>query len=275
MLDSMRRLALNIVGSGLALLMFSACQKKDAYADISIIGHGGNGLENINTFFHDNSLESILKALETDGCDGVELDVQMSIDGTLWLYHDPDLISETTGSGCIPSLSDQYLETINYSTLQKEKLIRLSQVSTEYLVGRSLYIDVRNLNTCNDSEVEMTTFINELSSFRNDNPGISDFVVCTNSPTWLAAFDLAGYNTMARITSISHYNQLILAYPYLKSIIAANQDISKEEVSLIQSDGREVVIFNVRSTSGTRKAIKKLPNAIMTDDLHNAIIEKY
>ena len=74
----------------LVLLIFS-CQKKQDNANTKIIGHGATGLKMQSSFYHDNSLESIHKALETEGCDGIEIDVQLSASGTLWLFHDAEL----------------------------------------------------------------------------------------------------------------------------------------------------------------------------------------
>ena len=53
------------------------------------------------------------------------------------------------------------------------------------------------------------------------------------------------------------------------------QAIEKNEVELIQSLGKQVVIFEMRSAVGIRKALRKNPNTIITDDLREALIEVY
>ena len=103
------------------LMAISSCNKHGDYSNIRILGHGGNGLDNPNTLFHDNSLESIELALLTDGCDGIEIDVQLSMDNTLWLYHDPTLDTESDGEGCVATSSDAYLSSLNYQSINKEK----------------------------------------------------------------------------------------------------------------------------------------------------------
>ncbi len=271
----MRDLALNIVGSTLVFLVLFGCQKKDSFNDILIIGHAGNGLENINTFFHDNSLKSIELALQTNGCDGIELDVQISLDGTLWLYHDPNLSSETNGAGCIPDLNDEYLETLHYSTLEKERLIKLAEIPSELMRGRTLYIDTRTISSCTESEIDVASFLVAMNHFREANIAVLDIVIITGSVDWLSVFKADGFNVIVQIASMTGYQQLIASFPLINGVVVANQNISKEDVSLIQSNGREVVIFNMRAASSIRKALKKLPNAIMTDNLKNAIIEKY
>ena len=69
------------------------------------------------------------------------------------------------------------------------------------------------------------------------------------------------------------YESFLLSFPLIDGVVASNGDINKEDVSLIQADGTEVVIFDVRSSSGIRKAFKKLPNAIMTDNIRKALQE--
>ena len=59
------------------LFLVSSCQKRNEYAHIEVIGHGGMGLGNITSIFHDNSFESVDLALQFPGVDGVEVDVQM------------------------------------------------------------------------------------------------------------------------------------------------------------------------------------------------------
>jgi glycerophosphoryl diester phosphodiesterase len=273
-LDFMRKWALNILGSLLLLLTLIGCQKKDGYAEVLVIGHGGNGLDNLNSFYHDNSLESILMALDTEGCSGVELDVQMSIDGTLWLFHDETLANETGGEGCIPDQTDAYLGTLHYSTLNAEDLIRLDDVPSSHLMGKIVYIDTRSLNNCSGSEIDVMHYLGNVNDFQAANL-TAEIVICTGSLTWLEVFQTAGYKVMPQITAMEMYQDFLISFPMFVGVVVANSDIKKEEVSLIQGEGKEVVIFDVRSSTGIRSAFKKMPDAIMTDNIRKTLIEKY
>ena len=95
---------------------------------MKLLGHAGMGLSIENSFYHDNSLESIELALSINGCDGLEVDVQMSLDNSLWLYHDPNLETQTNLNGCISCKTDKELENGRYKTLHKEKLIKLMKL---------------------------------------------------------------------------------------------------------------------------------------------------
>lgn len=264
----------SILFSLLALLMGS-CNKHGDYSNIRILGHGGNGLDNPNTLFHDNSLESIELALLTDGCDGIEIDVQLSLDKSLWLYHDPTLDTETNGEGCVATSSDDYLSSLNYQSINKEKLIRLADVPRVYLMNKNLIIDARSINQCANSPIELGSFVNALIVFRPTCPASTHIIVATDDPQWINTFSAAGFETMAEISSIEQFNTLIQASPNLDYIVVRNAKISKEDVSLMQDAGRKVVIYEVRSPKSTRSAFLKEPDFILTDHIRTAVIEKY
>jgi hypothetical protein len=59
----------------------------------------------------------------------------------------------------------------------------------------------------------------------------------------------------------------------VQGIVVRNSAMSKEEVQSIKNSGKKVVLYDMRSAVGIRKALKKNPDSIMTDDLREAIIE--
>ena len=270
----MRKSGLVILFSAV-ILVISACQKKSTYSNIEILGHGGNGLEIVNAFYHDNSLESIEMALLTDGCDGVELDVRLSADGTLWLYHDNELDDATNGEGCVETSTDEYLSTLRYTSVDKEALIRLGDIPKSYLVDKKVYIDGRSSITCTNGTADMTTFVNQVVAFQNQCLPSTEIVVETRNDQWEVAFAAAGFATIKFITHFDQYADVALNLPTVDIIVVTNETISKENVSQIHHDGREVIIFGMRSVKSTREAYRKNPDGILADNLRTAIIEKY
>src|SRR5690554_4907493 len=80
------------------LIFYSACQKEPSpYLTVSIpqetlfIGHKGSG--NINEYgnleFVENTWEAIANAMNS--IDGSEIDIQISLDSTLWIFHSSTL----------------------------------------------------------------------------------------------------------------------------------------------------------------------------------------
>lgn len=268
----MRQLGLNIVYSLLFALLYS-CGGKTIYPTVQVMGHGGNGLSNPSSFYHDNSLESIHLALSKTGCDGIEVDVQLSASGTLWLFHDEKVSDELSLNGCIAELSDAELENAYYKTIHKEKIIRLSDLPVDLLQGRTIFLDLRHANSCSNSIVDYSKVESQLMEFR-ENHSNSKIVVFSQYLPWLMSLKLKNFEVMTEIQSISEYNTLVTEFPELDGIVSRNKNISKEEVSLIQSEQRKVVLFDMRSASGSRKALKKVPNSVLTDDLNTTLIER-
>ena len=85
------------------IVILASCKKHNFQIEnlngnkISVIGHGGMG---INSAYPSNSLESILKCIDS-GANGVEIDIQMTSDGVFLAFHDDFLENSTDGSGSI------------------------------------------------------------------------------------------------------------------------------------------------------------------------------
>ena len=60
---------------------------------VYILGHKGAGSNNYNDKNMEQSIASFNEAIKV--LDGVEIDMQMSLDGTLWLFHDNDIVGTT------------------------------------------------------------------------------------------------------------------------------------------------------------------------------------
>lgn len=265
----MRILGLNIVFSALLLLGCS----KEKFANIVVVGHAGNGLDNTASLYHDNSLESIELALSTQGCQGIEVDVQLSLDGTLWLYHDTNLSDDTNGSGCIPELTDDELSGLHYKTPNQESLIQLNQIPSDWLPGKRLFLDIRHVNACSGQQVSIDEMLEAIQDFVNNHPDV-EIWTASNALGWAQDLSAAGYQTVYEIASEEHYDQVKGSLAGIEAVIIRNANISKEAVSLIQSEGRKVILYDFRSSVSTRKAFRKLPDMVITDNLRAAIIQK-
>lgn len=107
--------------AGLLFLLFASQCKNDSGSEtltepeleVKILGHKGGGTSSFNPLHIENTLPSVEDGLKK--MDGIELDVQMSLDGTLWLFHDLDLSYTSCGSawsGTIPLLTDSEIQNI-------------------------------------------------------------------------------------------------------------------------------------------------------------------
>jgi glycerophosphoryl diester phosphodiesterase len=252
-----------------------SCSKSKNYEAVLVFGHGGNGLEILNSFYHDNSLEAINLALSIDGNNGVEVDVQLSADGELWLYHDNYLDNETNGEGCINEKNSAYLETISYKTVAKEKLAKLGQINLDLLKNKQLFLDLRHYNFCKNQLVDLFKVIQRLQTLQFDELTDIDLYCVVSTNSWIQPLLDAGFQVMPTVTNIADFNNIVQQYPEVSGAVVNNKYVSQEDINYLKSLEKKVVIFEVRSPKGIRSALKKYPFGIMTDDIRTALIEKY
>lgn len=254
----------------LSLLSLLSCRKKENFDAIQIIGHAGNGLNSSASIYHDNSKEAIDLALTTEGCEGVEVDVQLSKNGELWLYHDPQLQSESNLSGCINSING--IENAYYKTSLKEQLVRLNELSTAYLKGKTIFLDLRYYNECEDKIVDLEVMIQQLKAFQQTYSSTNIYVM-TNYEAWVEALYLQNFQVIFSaetldIAAAINQNQVV-------GFMFKNQAISKSDVEYYQAQNKKIIIFEVRSPKGIRSALRKYPDFLVTDDIRTTLIEKY
>lgn len=255
-------------------LLLLGCAKSKSNYPTKLIGHGGNGFEIQSSFYHDNTQEAIDIALNLKGVDGVELDLRLAKDGTGWLYHDDVLENETNGSGCIETQLSESLVQVEYSTLSKEKLLKLSDLDYSLYKGKVLLLDVRHYNPCEQKGVDFSMVLNEINSFKNRYPEVELMLNCKVSSA-ANYFATNGLFVFIELKSISDFKTNLSDLENVYGIMINNLDVEKEEIVEFRKEyNKKVVIFGPRSPKFIRKALNKQPDYLMTDDLRTAIIEK-
>ncbi len=256
------------------LLLIFSCKKKEDFSDVKIIAHAASGLENQNAIFHDNSKEAVQLSLETVGCDGVELDIQLSASNRLWFFHDQTMDNETNSKGCIASKNDADLEAVTYKSLKKEKILSLQNLPVNYFDKQVLMLDVRHYDLCSGQNVDEILFIKEIADFTGFYNGQIEVIVLLSNPEWLDKFKELPFKVYYSGGDFADADQKLNAYNF-DGVVIKNEYISKDQVGALQQAGKKVIIFEVRSPKGIKSALKKHPNYLVTDDLRATVIEKY
>jgi len=261
------------LSSVIFLSLINSC-KKEKFFTIDLYGHAGNGLDIVNSVYHDNSQESIEFALGLEGTTGVEVDMRMSADGGLWLYHDDLLETETSGSGCVSQKTNSELNEIRYNTVNKEKLVNFSNLPFINYGNTTFLLDVRHYNGCDFFPIDYNLFVSKIIDLRNNHPSIK-FVILTTFDDWIPLFIAQGMEVYFEISNVANLDSATPNTLSCQGYIIKNQFIDKNEVAKIQAENKKVIIFELRSPKKIREALKKNPNGIVTDDLRAAIIEKH
>lgn len=256
----------------LLVLAFSCKKEKDRFPGTQIGGHACAGLNVSSSNYHDNSLEAYRYARSFDAVKIVEVDVQLSLDGTFWLFHDPDLDKESTGSGTIPQSSDAYLSGLNYRSLEKEKLIRLQDLPAD-LKGVILLLDLKESDGTTNGLIDSTRMLQALVSAKNYFTN-GTLRLITNTGRFVSSIKQTGYGVFFNAYNANHFlNDQQAAL--MDGATFRNTDMEEADVAAVKSTGKQVVLYDVRSPKGIRSALEKNPDYLLTDDIKATLIEKY
>lgn len=257
----------------LLFLVVLSCKKgKDLYPGTQIGGHACAGLHISSSNYHDNSLEAYKYARSFESIQMVEVDVQLSKDGTLWLFHDPELSIESNGNGFVPQSSDEYLSGLKYRSLEKEKLIRLEDLPAD-LKGITLLLDLKESDGTPAGLIDSTQMMQALGYVKNyfTNGTLS---LVTNTGRFVSSIKGMGFGIYFNAVNAAHFesyeNKLLM-----DGAIFRNSDIVASDVISVKTSGKKAIIYDVRSAKGIRSALDKGPDFLLTDDIKTTLIEKY
>ena len=155
-----------------------------------VIGHRG-----LPSSAPENSIESAKEAVKA-GVDCIELDVRLSKDGKIYIYHDNGLESLTTGSGTVNSHTAAELDTYkivkssSYGTFEKYPQVKLPSLEEFFEALKDddvmFFIEIKEDGEISAKVAElvekfglknrccMITFLNsQVTRFQKDEPGMS------------------------------------------------------------------------------------------------------
>lgn len=109
--------------------------------EVLILGHKGSGTKGSygNFAFVDNSINAVKNGLTH--LHGVEIDLQMSKDSTVWLFHDHQILNCEGEAINFSHLSDQLIDEIN-NNCYNNQLIRLEQLLNQLKEFSNKYISL-------------------------------------------------------------------------------------------------------------------------------------
>jgi glycerophosphoryl diester phosphodiesterase len=270
----------------LIVITLFSCTKADSEiynlhgGRIFVIGHGGAGFETYNNYLPENSITSIDRCIVVYNSDGVEVDVQLSRDNQLILFHDIKLESQTSCTGCIRDNNSDFLLDCRYtknfttSVLTEEKLVSLEQVLSRYSQRNPrprIFLDTRLFISCIENE-NINNYMEDFSeailylvnkyNYREEiyieSPSVEFLkLIQSKDPGLKYLIDSSDFDTMIDSATINNFYGLV----------GDNKIISKNDVKRAHDKNLNVVIFNMRSRNSTVEAVNKHPDYIQTDEI--------
>ena len=235
---------------------------------IYILGHAGSG---ITSSFPTNSFESIQNAFSI-GADGSEMDVQLTKDSVLVLYHNETLEGNTNLSGKIRDLTwsqiqeGQYTVTpyTNYKICSLEDVVKTISDTSALLT-----LDIKLLPSINETKSEyIYYFASAVVNLINDYNLHNRCYIESQDFDFLQTIRLMDLEIRCFIYPQEFETGLGIAQTLdLYGITISTENITKEQVELAHANNFWVTIWDVHSKKENRDAVLKFPDMIQTDNL--------
>lgn len=248
--------------------IFLSCNKQETYPEVQIYGHAGMGMHIPMSIYHDNSQEAIDLALSLPTIDGVEMDVRMSKDSTLWLFHENRLDATTNGIGCIADLHDYQIAQLHYKSIHKEQLVVLDSILPKLKDGHTFILDLKHWNVC-DSSVQLEAFRTVLLKIPVHLR--AQLILDSSNPSWLAALSAdfsVVFSTVSFLEGLVQLEQI----PKLHGLMMRHYEITALEIQQLKNMGKAIYLFEMRSSKTQRAVLKKGPTGIISDDPRGALV---
>ncbi len=250
------------------ILLFISC-KNETFDDntrmeskVMILGHSGMGIAfswPINSFY------SVKTCLDI-GCDGSEIDVQMTADSVLVAYHNNELESQTNCSGKIFEKNWVEIKNCIYNrSINKVKLNSLDEIfsSIDNIQNYYFSLDIK-FNKATDSNYEKAF----LRAIKN---------ICAKYNIEKSVLLESNKNTLNMAREMGLKNPLFLFsngddLPYLIAQqnnffgISTNKSYSLSDLKTTNNLGLRTMLWSPANFNENKELLAKKPDIIQTDD---------
>jgi glycerophosphoryl diester phosphodiesterase len=257
----MKRILLYIL-----LISLVNCGKKTELPIVDVFGHAGISLHKEKSIYPSNSFESIEYAIDILDTDGVEIDVQMTKDSILVVYHDP-FIEESAGFiGCISQYNYEEVKELELENT-KYKIVKLNDVLL-FVQSRNkqVYLDIKDYDYCNGTHISEYAFQHALNQSLN---GITEtfktkIILGMLNLNFLEGIDypLKCYENSNVILVIENAKA-----NNIKAVLFHVDLINETERVLLTASGLYWGVFGIKYKWSIESAIDLNPNFVITDNI--------
>jgi glycerophosphoryl diester phosphodiesterase len=269
----MRRLSIILLV--IIILSFGGCEKIRYEPDNPFSGiptmvlmHRGNGF---NTAFHENTLPAANYGLSV--LDGIELDIQLSKDGTLWLDHSNE-VKDCDGNsiGCFQEMTDDEIfaaaecaDTLRYHTLESVFQLMVAEYpeSVISLDIKGQYCEVVNTKETMRQMAESVLSLVDKYNMQNK------VLVESNSIEFLQELD--NQSSVGQcVVSLGDVDEGLANAAVVKakgiSLEYGVEEINTDVVNLIHKKGYGLILWVVNEPDDIVNAWNSKPDFIETDN---------
>ena len=286
-----------LIRAALALFVITqlgACTASRPVANpkLVVLGHAGSGFFTPISPFNfrpPSSWRGIRHALRL-GADGVEIDLQMSRDSVVMLYHDQRLENSSTGTGCVSQHSAAELTQLHYrggwpyDWFQQERpvtfdtaLARLSRRAS----CPALHLDLHEDDQCAPAgragaHARTPALLRELArSLARHRVPLAQVLLVTQVPTTvpLARALVPGLPVSLEIVADNLAAGLQAAQAAQVTTVVLDADrVTPAQTAQAHAAGLRVVVFGGRSAKDIRRVLAAAPDEMEADNVRRLLI---
>ncbi|MDB5235003.1 MAG: hypothetical protein JWR44_1996 [Hymenobacter sp.] len=255
-----------------------------------VLGHAGSGFFTPISPFNfrpPSSWRGVRHALKI-GADGVEIDLQLSQDSVVMLYHDPQLENSSSGQGCISQYPASGLVQLHYrggwpyDWIQKERPITFDTLLAR--VGRRptfphLHLDLHEDDVClpaGHQHQRVPTLIRQIAaSLRRYHVPLDKVLLVTQEESTVRQVrkTIPGLRIGLEIASDQFAFGLRQARSLKVHTVVLDADrVTPEQTAQAHAAGMEVVVFGGRSPKDIRRVLASKPDEIEVDNVKRLLI---
>lgn len=231
------------------------------------MGHAGVALSSEREIYPDNSEASINYALKAFNADGVELDVQMTKDSVLVLYHNENITLQNGDVTCVHQLFWDEISALN--TQRNHPIIKLSDIALSVLESnKHLYLDLNFYDYCDSLSIDLGAMVFGLTTtfedISNDHKQRLIFNARNMDLIELIPADLGlrSFETDKIDLGITYYEE-------------GSIDIISTRVSTMNDQNQQKLktkeipfsLFSTKSRTSIREAAGFMPDYVITDNI--------
>jgi len=249
-------------------IVLASCTKEYRGIDVDVYSHAGESLYPARNKYPPNSIKGIEYSLNEVNTEGVEVDVQMTSDGVLIVYHDEKLDENTDSEGCINSkLHSELAATKIYNS--DEVIPSLASVFDLVIpLNKHIMLDVKHWNACTGGQIDFQLFNTALNNLTNSYTPAQRNLVIVNARE-LSLLDsivvpdiLKSYETEdidAGLLAIQN-NEIDMLTLKLEAMNAANKGLLNDNNVLYG-------IFNLKTKKEVKSALDFSPTFVISDKI--------
>ncbi|MFH0893526.1 MAG: glycerophosphodiester phosphodiesterase family protein [Bacteroidota bacterium] len=255
------------------LAMFFSCRKTiDKYeidnlsdGNVMILGHRGMG-ELYK--YPGNSFESLYPVIQI-GAEGSEIDLQMTLDSVLVLFHDGDLNGNTTCSGYVYEQTWAQIGACKYHTVEHNVyLITLENLWSRLENLHELYFsfDCKMYQAIPDRHAYAHRFARTIRRMC-EQYGMTEHVFIEGNKDFLQTVKEEGLGNKLFVSQIGTMDNGIQQAKELNTygIACDGSSTYKEEIKRAHDEGFRVMCWGAKTRGECRDLLEKSPDIIQTD----------